>query len=106
LYVNGNLGIDYLFSYDAALECFRLTNTATLSVKCLSSLTPLVLTNSHIDLLNATTAAQAEQTTSTPEPETPQAAVTPESSYVAPVSSYEAPSFTLHVTSASDSTTT
>jgi hypothetical protein len=40
------------------------------------------------------TTAQAEQTTSTPEPETTQAAVTPESSYVAPVSSYEAPSST------------
>jgi hypothetical protein len=40
------------------------------------------------------TTAQAEQTTSSPEPETTQAAVTPESSYVAPVSSYEAPSST------------
>ena len=40
------------------------------------------------------TTAQAEQTTSTPEPATTQAAVTPESSYVAPVSSYEAPSST------------
>jgi hypothetical protein len=42
------------------------------------------------------TTAQAQQTSSTPEPEpvTSQAAVTPESSYVAPVSSYEAPSST------------
>ena len=42
------------------------------------------------------TTVQAQQTSSTPEPEpvTSQAAVTPESSYVAPVSSYEAPSST------------
>ena len=41
------------------------------------------------------TTAQAQQTSSTPEPEPlKQAAVTPESSYVAPVSSYEAPSST------------
>ena len=42
------------------------------------------------------TTFQAQQTSSTPEPEpvTSQAAVTPESSYVAPVSSYEAPSST------------
>jgi hypothetical protein len=42
------------------------------------------------------TTAQAQQTSSTPEPEPAptQAAVTPESSYVAPVSSYEAPSST------------
>lgn len=42
------------------------------------------------------TTAQAQQTSSTPEPEpaTTQAAVTPESSYVAPISSYEAPSST------------
>lgn len=42
------------------------------------------------------TTAQAQQTSSTPEPEpaTTQAAVTPEPSYVAPVSSYEAPSST------------
>lgn len=42
------------------------------------------------------TTAQAQQTSSTPEPEpaTTQAAVTPESSYIAPVSSYEAPSST------------
>jgi hypothetical protein len=87
--VNGNLGIDYLFSYEAALEFLRLTNTARLSVKRLSSSIPLVLTNGHIDLLNPTTTAQAGQTTSTAEPETTQAAVTPESSYVALVSSNE-----------------
>jgi hypothetical protein len=91
--VNGNVGIDYLLSYDAAIECFRLTDSARLPVKCLSSLFPLVLTDDHacIDLLDPTNTAQAEQTTSTPEPETTQAAVTPESSYSAQVSSYGVP---------------
>jgi hypothetical protein len=81
----------HLLSYDAAVECFRLPNSARLPVKCLYCPIPLVLINGHIDLLDPTNTAQAEQATSTPEPETTQAAVTPKSSYVATVSSYEAP---------------